>query len=153
MVIQNVSTAPVRLVADATAPNPRELTLMSRKHGWVHSRTQVEEPSDVDFLLQPGDVAVLDMLPQKGPQGSSISRNLDVVFFGKMSIEKTPPGAWTGTLVTAGMQAFFCSTWFVAETQRRASCVHHLESGHSLGQDVSWWAYWAARRKFENVYG
>ncbi|MFT5094126.1 MAG: hypothetical protein ACI93T_002957 [Porticoccaceae bacterium] len=33
MVIQNVSKAPVRLVADATAPNPRELTLMSRKHG------------------------------------------------------------------------------------------------------------------------
>jgi len=109
MVIQNVSKAPVRLVADATAPNPRELTLMSRKHGWIHSNTRIEEPSGVDFLLQPGDVAVLDMLPQKGPQGSSISRNLDVVFFGKMSIEKAPPGAWTGTLATAGMQAAFAA--------------------------------------------
>lgn len=109
MVIQNVAKAPVRLVADATAPNPRELMLMSRKHGWIHSNTRIEEPSNVDFLLQPGDVAVLDMLPREGPQGSSISRNLDVVFFGKMSIEKAPPGAWTGTLATAGMQAAFAA--------------------------------------------
>lgn len=109
MVIQNVSKAPIRLVADATAPNPRELTLVSRKRGWVHSNTRVEEPSNVDFLLQPGDVAVLDMLRREGPQGPSISRNLDVVFFGKMSISKAPPGAWTGTLATAGMQAAFAA--------------------------------------------
>ena len=109
MVIQNVSDVPVRLVADATAPNPRQLTLMSRKYGWAQSRTRIEEPSDVDFLLQPGEVAVLDMLPQTGPQGSSISRNLDTVFFGDMTIEKAPPGAWTGTLATAEMQAAFAA--------------------------------------------
>ena len=108
-VIQNVSKAPIRLVADATAPNPRQLTLMSRKHGWVQSRTRVEEPSDVDVLLRPGEVAILDLLPSAGHQGSSISRNLDLVFFGDMTIEKAPPGAWTGTLLTAEMHAAFAA--------------------------------------------
>ncbi|MDA0807649.1 MAG: DUF1549 domain-containing protein [Planctomycetota bacterium] len=107
MVIQNVSPTPVRLVADATAPNPRHLTLSSRKHGWMQAQGRAEEPSGVDVLLQPGEVIVLDMLRSGGVQGSSISRNLDTVFTGDMTIEQAPPGAWVGTLVTAEMQAAF----------------------------------------------
>jgi hypothetical protein len=107
MVIQNVSQAPIRLIASSTVPNPRSLIFMSRKFGWAQSRTRILEPSQADFLLQPREIAVIDIVPPGGPQGTSVSRNRDVLVSGDMTIAKAPPGAWTGTLVTAVMHAPF----------------------------------------------
>lgn len=109
LVIQNVSESEVRFVANSTAPNPRRITLKSRTKGWTLSRLRTEEPSQADYLLQPGEVAVMDMVPPDFAEGSSLSRNLDLVFLGDMTIDKAPQGAWTGTLVTADTHAAFAA--------------------------------------------
>lgn len=107
--VQNVSQAPIRLIANPSAPNPRSLTLISKRHGWALSRSTVDQPSQADFLIQPREVAVLRIIPPQHRQRTSISRNLDLVFSAEMTIEKAPAGAWTGTLVTADMHAAFAA--------------------------------------------
>lgn len=109
LVVQNVSDKAIRLIANSTAPNPRHLTLLSRRHGWVLSRMLNKKPSQSDFLLQPREVAVLALFQPNTPEGKSISRNLDLTFVGQMQIDHAPPGAWTGKLVTANTVAAFAA--------------------------------------------
>jgi beta-lactamase regulating signal transducer with metallopeptidase domain len=109
LVIQNVSKSPIRLMANASVPNPRRVTLKSKKRGWTYSRLKVEEPWQVDVVIQPREIVVLPMVPPEKRKGTSVSRNFDVIFLGDMTIERAPPGAWTGTLVTADTYAAFAA--------------------------------------------
>lgn len=109
LVVQNVSKKPIRLVANPLTPNPRRLTVRSRSKGWTLFRLREVRPSRIDSVLKPGSVAVVDMAPPDFAKGTSISRNLDLFFFADMTIEKVPPGAWTGTVVSGEMHAAFAA--------------------------------------------
>ncbi|MDA1247938.1 MAG: DUF1549 domain-containing protein [Planctomycetota bacterium] len=109
LVIQNVTKTPIQLIASSLAPNPRGLTVLSREHGWILFRSKVEEPSEAEFLIQPREVVILRMFPPDQRKGTSLSRNLDLIFYADMTIDQAPPGAWTGTLVAAGMHAAFAA--------------------------------------------
>jgi hypothetical protein len=107
LVLQNVSTKPIRLVANSAAPNPRRITLKSKANGWIYSRLRAEKPTETDCNIEPREVAILPVVPNKLREeaSTSLSRNLDIIFFADMEITKAPAGAWTGKIVTAEMHA------------------------------------------------
>ena len=109
LVVQNVSKKPIRIVANPLNPNPRRLTVRSRSKGWTLFRLREIRPSRIDSVLKPGTVAVFAMAPPDFAKGTSISRNLDLFFFADMTIEKAPPGAWMGTVVSGEMHAAFAA--------------------------------------------
>lgn len=109
LVIQNVSDIPIHFVANTLAPNPRSVTVRSRRFGYTQMRLRTEDSSSTDVLLQPGGITLLDMTRKGRITGASISRNLDTLFTADMTIEKAPPGAWTGRLVSAEMHAAFAA--------------------------------------------
>lgn len=105
LVVQNVSQASIRLTSNKSTSYRRRMTVRSKEHGWAMFRTVFDEPIPVDFSLQPGAVAVLALGPPERPKGTSISRNLDLVFFADMEITKAPAGAWTGKIASGEMFA------------------------------------------------
>ena len=108
LVVQNVSQAAIRLVANEAAPNPRRLML--RNNGAPISA--IRDPSLVpgDWLLQPGQVAFLrmfqteklnDTLTFSAAEEQTVRIYPQYSVTAEMSIEKAPAGAWTGKLATA----------------------------------------------------
>jgi len=96
LVVQNVSNAPIRLIANSAAPNPRRLFV--RKKGVTLYSLVSKEPTQADFMLQPREVAVLRMFPPDEDRGKSIADDPDLAFCAEMEIERAPAGAWTGRL-------------------------------------------------------
>lgn len=107
MAIQNVSEAPIHLVASAEFPNPRNGLLSGR--GLPQSRQMIAEPMPIDVLLQSRQVTFMLWIEHATPDanrrdGRSLAQVLIVntveTLTGTMAIDKAPPGAWTGKLVT-----------------------------------------------------
>ena len=108
LVVQNVSQAAIRLTAGTAAPNPRRL--MMRDNSSPLAAFADSQPMPGDWLLQPREVAFLRLFQpvEKLKDGRTIGavKEETVRLFpnfsltAEMSIEKAPPGAWTGKLAT-----------------------------------------------------
>jgi beta-lactamase regulating signal transducer with metallopeptidase domain len=99
LVVQNVSNAAIRLTANSAAPDHR--TVAVREDGSTLFRIVSKEPSEVDVLLQPREVAVLRVFPDnEAEKGKPIAENPRFTFYGMMDIKTAPEGAWTGKLIT-----------------------------------------------------
>ena len=116
LVLQNVSKAPIRL-SDANVPaNVRLRELSHKKDGRTLYIAGAREPVLGDFMLQPREVAFLPMFSQKVIEGTADKsvnghtigshlaedalRDARQTLLAKLEIEKAPPEAWTGKLVT-----------------------------------------------------
>jgi beta-lactamase regulating signal transducer with metallopeptidase domain len=114
LALQNVSQAKLRLATGPAAPNPRRLIL--RDHGQPLSVIADNEPMPGDWLLSPGEVALLPLFswranaadadkPSAETPDASIEQSIRAFpqysATAEMTIEKAPAGAWTGKLATA----------------------------------------------------
>lgn len=103
LVVQNVSSAPIRLMANATAPDTRRIRI--RKDGVTQQGLRSSNPSGVDYILQPREVAVLRAFLNNGGiqskiKGRSFADETEFTFIGQLEIVKAPEEAWSGNLLT-----------------------------------------------------
>src|SRR5262249_7932287 len=110
LVLQNVSTAPIRLSDANIAPNVNLRMLYLKFGGKTQMGLGARVPRLGDLMLQPGEVAFLKMFSPdaKGSdgqtmgsiiaQGTLIDAHQSLV--AELKIDQAPTGAWTGKLVT-----------------------------------------------------
>jgi beta-lactamase regulating signal transducer with metallopeptidase domain len=108
LAVENVSNTPVRLIANAAAPNPRTLTIKS--DAVIIAEFDDKKAVPADFSLEPREVALFLMFPPLGVDSRGRSAGSGIVhdalndealtLIAEMKIEHAPSGAWRGTLVT-----------------------------------------------------
>jgi beta-lactamase regulating signal transducer with metallopeptidase domain len=107
--VQNVSDAPIRLNDTLAEEQPRMLRL--KTDGRIQMGLGAKDPRLGDVTLRPREVALALMYPDesKAQDGHTVGQLLadgalkdtHQTFVVHLLIEKAPPGAWTGKLVTA----------------------------------------------------
>jgi beta-lactamase regulating signal transducer with metallopeptidase domain len=103
LVLQNVSEKPIRLRRGFFTQETRLLVRMS---GELVMMIADGEPKPAEFLVQPREVAVLRLFPERNA-GRSITDERGVTFSVELKIENTDAKAWTGKLDTTEMTAPF----------------------------------------------
>ena len=112
--VQNVSNAPLRL---ARATDGWKATLLIKSRDRIVAGLGTDKPAAVDYLLQPREVALLNIFPpvadEKDSEHGSIAEGAQgppLTFSVELKVEHAPVGAWTGTVSTAyvgGVAAVF----------------------------------------------
>lgn len=106
LVIQNVTQAPVRLNTSA-AGSKRHWLLVSRD-GEPLLATNDPQPADLDYRLEPGQVAVVRLFPPGRRRGANIAAGEPgMTFMGELKVENAVQGAWSGTVRTADTSGVF----------------------------------------------
>ena len=103
LVIQNVSDAAIRLVANDQFPDDRMLRI--RKDGVTMLGLRSGQNSDFDLILNPGKaiiwpVFVAEESAQFDEGGKSYADEPDLTFYAVFKIEQAPKGAWTGKILS-----------------------------------------------------
>lgn len=104
LLVQNVSDAPIRLNDTIAAPNVRYLTF--HRDDVPQGRIRIDGPTLTDALLQPREATFVLMCPRGATPSrgqllaAGMLKETHMVLVGQINIEKAPPGAWTGKLVS-----------------------------------------------------
>ncbi len=104
LVVQNVSTAAVRL---NTASAPKSPDLMIGKDGEILAAFGDSKPTRADVLLQPREAAVLRLFSTRTEGQSITADDPAMTFTAELAVENAPAGSWTGKLVTADTVGLF----------------------------------------------
>lgn len=108
LVVQNVSTSPIRLCDTKAGPDSRRLSI--KKEGRTLAVLAFKDPTKMDQVLQPREVARLYVMSPDDER--SRGRNMGSVIaegalqdhhqtlLVELNIDSAPDGAWTGKLVT-----------------------------------------------------
>ncbi len=130
LVVQNVSEAAVRLHTASAAPKSPYLKL--REHGTILAAFCDNEPPQGDFMLQPRETAVLRLFAGRTEGSSMAAESTDLAFVAELKIEKAPPGAWTGTLVTGETSGTFVG-YGLAPKDKDARALFNVWSAGARG--------------------
>ncbi len=140
LVVQNVSQAAVRLTANDAAPNPRKLLLQDDRPVAI---TVDDVPIPGDWLLQPREAAFVRLFHsnEKREDGRTISAVKEQVvrvipkysYIAEMSIEKAPPGAWTGKLFTGATRGSADVAAVPAPMHKDARSLYEIWLRHARG--------------------
>jgi BlaR1 peptidase M56/Protein of unknown function (DUF1549)/WD40-like Beta Propeller Repeat len=105
IVVQNVSDAQIHF--STTSAGPKNPFFLVREEGRPMTAFTGSQPTPVDVMLQPREVAVMRMFSER-TEGQSITKDdPNLTYSAELKVENAPAGAWTGKLVTAEMIAAF----------------------------------------------
>jgi hypothetical protein len=105
LVVQNVSPAAIRFSTSSAGAAGTSLTV--REKGVPMEAFDNPKAALVDFTLQPREVAVMRLFPERTEFSSITEEGRDLTFSANLKIETAPAGTWTGKLVTADTSAAF----------------------------------------------
>jgi beta-lactamase regulating signal transducer with metallopeptidase domain len=104
LLVQNVSKATIHFNDTIAAPNVRYLTF--HRDEIPQGRTKIDVPTRTDALLQPRETTFVLMCPRSATssRGQNLAAGMlkesHMFLIGQMNIDKAPPGAWTGKLIS-----------------------------------------------------
>ena len=104
LVVRNVSSSPIKF----RRCSDDKSRMLLRKQGRILAGFGDSEATPVDYLLQPGEIAILRLFGLV-QEGESMSRDPGLTFQGELPINNAPDAYWKGKLVTGDMAAAACA--------------------------------------------